>query len=33
MYDPSSGTTGVSLALEGQETEKEHLPVCAGLGI
>jgi hypothetical protein len=25
---PPSGTTGVSLALEGQETEKEHLPVC-----
>jgi hypothetical protein len=33
MYDPPSGTTGVSLALEGQETEKEHLPVCAGVAI
>jgi hypothetical protein len=29
---PPSGT-GISLALEGQEIEKEHLPVCAGVGI
>ena len=33
MYAPPSGTTGVSVALKGQETEKEHFPVCAGVGI